>query len=162
VRKPLGDNGLVVLQDVTLGEHGVSVTTRLVHVSGQWVEFGPLTVPLTKRDAQGVGSATSYGRRYALLAALGIVAEEDDDGNAASAPSPPPSVTRKVTVAPKATPAPTPASASVTPEALRAMAHKAGVPTATICAHYSVETLEDLSAEQVQDAAARLAKKGAA
>jgi hypothetical protein len=85
-RKPLADNGLTVWQDVTSPDTvlGIAVTTRLVHSSGQWVEFGPLIVPLSKHDAHGVGSATSYAKRYALAAAVGVTAE-DDDGNAAAA-----------------------------------------------------------------------------
>jgi hypothetical protein len=71
-----------VVQDASLCDRGVSVTTRLIHSSGQWIEFGPLTVPMSKQDAHGVGSATTYARRYGLSAALGIVAD-DDDGNAA-------------------------------------------------------------------------------
>lgn len=82
-RQPLTTNGIAVWQDVTLDEVGISVSTRLAHTSGQWVQFGPLTVPLGKRDAHGVGSATSYGKRYALAAAVGIVSGDDDDGNAA-------------------------------------------------------------------------------
>lgn len=85
IREPIGNNGLSVWQDATLDEVGVNVTTRIVHVSGQWVEFGPLTIPLSKRDAHAVGSACSYGKRYALCAALGVVSDDDDDGNKASA-----------------------------------------------------------------------------
>lgn len=81
-RKPLTSNGIATMQDVEATEAGIAVTTRLVHTSGQWVEFGPLVVPLTKRDAHGVGSATSYGKRYGLSAAVGIVSD-DDDGNGA-------------------------------------------------------------------------------
>lgn len=73
---------IATVQDATLCERGVSVTTRLIHATGQWMEFGPLTVPMSKQDAHGVGSATTYARRYGLSAALGIVAD-DDDGNAA-------------------------------------------------------------------------------
>lgn len=76
--------GIAVFQDVTTGEAGASVTTRLAHSSGQWIEFGPLTIPMAKRDAHGAGSATTYAKRYALSAALGISSDEDDDGNAAS------------------------------------------------------------------------------
>jgi len=83
IREPIGNNGLSVWQDATLDDHGVNVTTRIVHVSGQWVEFGPLTIPIGKRDAHSVGSACSYGKRYALCAALGVVSDEDDDGNKA-------------------------------------------------------------------------------
>jgi len=82
VRKPLSDNKLVALQDVGLTPDGVSVVTRIAHESGQFIDFGPIVVPLSKRDAHGVGSGISYGRRYALSAALGVIAE-DDDGNAA-------------------------------------------------------------------------------
>lgn len=77
-------HGIASWQDATLSERGVSVITRLTHTSGQWMEFGPLTVPLGKQDAHGVGSATTYAKRYALSAALGISADEDDDGNAAA------------------------------------------------------------------------------
>lgn len=85
---PLSENGLIVSQDVTRDEHGVSVTTRVTHASGQWMEFGPLCVPLDKPNAHGVGSATTYGRRFSLSAALGIVADVDDDGNTAAEQAP--------------------------------------------------------------------------
>lgn len=86
IRAPLTRNGLTVWQDITTCDKTVSVTTKVVHASGQWVEFGPLTIPLAKFDAQGVGSATSYAKRYALCAAIGIVSDDDDDGESASAP----------------------------------------------------------------------------
>lgn len=85
---PLAENGLVATQDATRDEHGVSVTTRITHVSGQWMEYGPLCVPLDKPNAHGVGSAITYGRRFSLSAALGIVADDDDDGNAAAEQAP--------------------------------------------------------------------------
>lgn len=74
---------VAVLQELTSDDRGVSVVTRFAHASGQWVEFGPLFVPANKYDAQGFGSAASYARRYALSAAWGTVADDDDDGNAA-------------------------------------------------------------------------------
>lgn len=89
IRSPLRKSEICVWQDVISTEVGISVTTRLTHSSGQWVEFGPLEIPLFKRDAQGVGSAISYGKRYAIGAALGVVSDEDDDGNAACAQSKP-------------------------------------------------------------------------
>lgn len=79
LRIPMTSNGLTVWQDITTGEKTVSVSTRIVHSSGQWVEFGPLCIPVTKVDAQGFGSATSYAKRYALCAAVGIVSDDDDD-----------------------------------------------------------------------------------
>jgi hypothetical protein len=86
-REPLSAHGIFAGQNVTGDDRTTAVTTRLIHSSGQWIEFGPLVIPLNKQDAQAVGSATSYARRYSLGAALGIVAE-DDDGNAATASAP--------------------------------------------------------------------------
>lgn len=60
----------------------VTVTCRLMHASGQWVECS-LAVKPTKADPQGIGSAITYARRYTLAAIVGV-ATEDDDGNAAS------------------------------------------------------------------------------
>jgi hypothetical protein len=62
----------------------VTVTVRLQHTSGEWVESS-LTMRPTKSDPQGIGSAITYARRYTLAAIVGV-ATEDDDGNAASAP----------------------------------------------------------------------------
>lgn len=84
IRQPLLDNGLCVLQDVTNASEGVFVTTRVMHISGQWVEFGPFCIPVARENAQAIGAATSYAKRYALAAAIGVVAEVDDDGNLAN------------------------------------------------------------------------------
>lgn len=75
-------NGLAVVQEVGTDEHGVTVETWLVHESGATMEFKPLTLPLSQRTPQAVGSAITYGRRYALAAICGL-APDDDDGQAA-------------------------------------------------------------------------------
>lgn len=83
-------HGVAIWQDATSSEAGVAVVTRLAHTSGQWVEFGPFMVPTAKKDAHGIGSATTYAKRYALSAAGLIASDEDDDGNAATQrPHPP-------------------------------------------------------------------------
>lgn len=82
-REALTANGISAIQDVARPNGHVEVTTRLLHKSGQWIEFGPLSMPIDKPNAHGVGSATSYARRYALSAAVGVV-QDDDDGNAAA------------------------------------------------------------------------------
>ena len=64
----------------------VEVETRLLHSSGQWMG-DTITVPVGKPDAQGVGSALTYARRYALASFVGV-APEDDDGNAAVSKAP--------------------------------------------------------------------------
>ena len=80
-----------------LAKHAISVTqwpvhsedgrlhmiTRIAH-GGEWIK-AHFSIPVTKQDPQGYGSATTYAKRFTLAAALGVVADEDDDGNAASA-----------------------------------------------------------------------------
>lgn len=105
-REALVKNGLSVVQGSreSNGEI-VTVDTRLMHASGQWIESS-LTMKPAKADPQGVGSAVTYARRYALSAILGIVADEDDDGNAATHNEPKKalSVAEKVTGAAKVEP----------------------------------------------------------
>ena len=78
----LNDNGIFLMQKCYDNADGVTVETIFIHESGETLECGILTVPATKHDAQGYGSALTYARRYSLMAACGI-APEDDDGNAA-------------------------------------------------------------------------------
>ena len=75
----LTKHGLSVSQ---IAEGEGAVTTILLHESGEWLK-GTLTLKPTKNDPQGMGSAITYARRYALAAVCGL-ATEDDDGNAAS------------------------------------------------------------------------------
>lgn len=83
VRPTFAKHGLAIVQGIEGATDGnISVVTRLLHKSGQWFET-TLVIPLGKRDAQGVGAAATYGRRYALAAIAGL-GQEDDDGNAAS------------------------------------------------------------------------------
>lgn len=64
------------------GQHDL-LTTMVVHTSGQW-QSSTMRLHLPKQDPQGQGSALTYARRYAYMAALNLVADEDDDGNSAS------------------------------------------------------------------------------
>lgn len=80
----MAKHGIAVTQDLKNTERGVACVTTLTHVSGEQMSFGPLEMPATKPDAQGLGSAATYARRYSLLAAVCVAGEEDDDGNAAS------------------------------------------------------------------------------
>lgn len=85
IKEPLSANGLVIMQDVTALDNYLLIETRIVHISGQWMEFGPFKVPVGgKGDAQAYGSSCTYGRRYAVCAALGVVSSDDidDDGEA--------------------------------------------------------------------------------
>ena len=82
-RPVLSAHKICAIQEAATTQSGVSVTTRLCHASGQWIEFGPLTMEAEPKKglshAQCVGSVITYARRYALAAALGIT-QEDDDG----------------------------------------------------------------------------------
>jgi hypothetical protein len=79
VRGAFPANGLSVVQAIETPERDrVSLTTRILHSSGQWIES---TVSAsTGAKVQEIGSTVTYLRRYALAAIVGIVGEEDDDG----------------------------------------------------------------------------------
>lgn len=83
IKEQLRAAQVAVIQDVTGGDGYIGVTTVLMHLTGEFVEVGPLLLPATT-DAQGAGSAITYARRYALAAALNLAADEDDDGVKAS------------------------------------------------------------------------------
>lgn len=82
VRPVLAKHGLAITQHPSFGDGIVYVTSLLSHSSGQWMQ-SCISTPVSKADAQGVGSAITYCRRYSLAAIAGI-SQEDDDGNAAS------------------------------------------------------------------------------
>jgi hypothetical protein len=87
IKKPATDNGLTWTQVMHPAENAAAVETIIMHSSGEWLSCGVISVPVSKQDAQGYGSALTYARRYSLSAAFGV-APEDDDGNAASAAAP--------------------------------------------------------------------------
>ena len=93
-REPLTKNGLSVVQSTRMEGNAVVIITTLLHSSGEYIS-GEISLPPTKPDPQGHGSAITYARRYALAAMVGI-APEDDDGADASAP-PNPNTTNKRT-----------------------------------------------------------------
>jgi hypothetical protein len=109
----LSKHGLSVIQ--ASGAEGVegevlgSVTTRLVHKSGEWVE-STLRVPLADRlSYQEVGKALTYLRRYSLAGLVGIAGEVDDDGETdlqARERSPDPPAPRKRSAPSAASPKP--------------------------------------------------------
>jgi hypothetical protein len=79
----LSKHGLAISQFI---DEQDTMTTYLLHTSGQFIAH-TMSLHLVKNDPQAQGSAVTYARRYAYMAVLGLVADEDDDGNAASAPS---------------------------------------------------------------------------
>jgi len=134
----------------------VSVTTTLLHTSGEWCS-GTVAAMLPNGDPQAVGSAITYLRRYGLSAMIGIP-QIDDDANATVAPT---TETRKAT--PEQLPAVQPASLlTLTPvqverlkalmktHAVKAAAVKARIEAATVYATggtrqpYPIKTAADI------------------
>jgi hypothetical protein len=84
--RPFLVNSIAITQlPMESGNHHIVLDTQLTHVSGQWMR-SRITMPVSKEDPQGYGSALTYARRYALGCMTGLVTEEDDDGNHASQP----------------------------------------------------------------------------
>ena len=68
IRIPLSENGLSFVQ-FPKDKNGLE--TMLMHTSGEWMSATYEMKP-TKDDPQGLGSAITYQRRYALGAILGL------------------------------------------------------------------------------------------
>lgn len=86
IRKALGKHGLSFIQATNAVDNFIILHTRLMHLSGQWIES---TYPVCGMDKhQAMGSALTYARRYALFAMVGVAGEDDDDGNAAQDTTP--------------------------------------------------------------------------
>jgi len=84
IRKTFSKHGLAVIQGTSLENDLTVLNTRILHKSGQWMEW---TYPVSGLDThQKMGSAMTYARRYALFGIVGVAGEDDDDGNTASAP----------------------------------------------------------------------------
>ena len=72
---------------------GVAVEAMLAgygHVESSGLMPVPADTSGNKNAAQAMGSAASYGKRYATIMLLNIVTEEDDDAQSAKAPPPAP------------------------------------------------------------------------
>ena len=83
IQDALSKHGIAYVQFPEGGPETVTITTVLA-CGEEWMRASYSMRPV-KADPQGMGSAITYARRYALMAAVGV-APEDDDGNAASRP----------------------------------------------------------------------------
>lgn len=137
VRPTFSKHGLSVIQSTEFDGALVSVTTTIAHADGGYVTAKASCVP-AKTDAQGVGSATTYLRRYSLASCAGI-AQEDDDGNAAAHNAKP---VARISAEQEA--------------ALIEWIDTTGADKAKIMAAYKVKSLADLTEAQANDAIARL------
>lgn len=78
VKDALNNNNFSLMQKTYDNETGVAVETIFLHESGEFISSGILKLPAAKQDPQGYGSALTYARRYSLMSACGIAAEDDD------------------------------------------------------------------------------------
>jgi hypothetical protein len=139
-REQLVANGLTVVQfPGEMVENRMTMTTQLSHESGEWMR-GTLSIPLSKVDAQGYGSAVTYARRYALAAVVGVC-PEDDDGNAASRPAP-----RQ-----EYTPPADPVLSQDQRREIMMLAEKAHVDAKTLCAKCKIDAVANLPATRFDD-----------
>jgi hypothetical protein len=83
VKAPLSKHGLAVVQTLEGPRDAMTLVTRVVHSSGQWIADDGIPLILDKANMQGLGSAISYAKRYGISALLSVVADEDDDAEAA-------------------------------------------------------------------------------
>jgi hypothetical protein len=81
----LNKHGLGLTYRVHDCDNGVRLEAVVIHLSGEELSSGILHVPVAKNDAQAMGSALSYGKRYLASGLFSLQTSEDDDGNAASA-----------------------------------------------------------------------------
>lgn len=80
-REPLATNGLAVAQYCTAIDGQSYLVTQMIHSSGQWLRgYYPLEKAGMRavNDAQQMGAAMTYARRYNLAAMLGVAQEDDD------------------------------------------------------------------------------------
>jgi len=78
-------NNLKLIQDITGNSESITVSSMLLHISGEWISTGELTLKNTENKkasvSQEAGISITYARRYQLQGLLGINSEDDNDGN---------------------------------------------------------------------------------
>lgn len=95
VRPIFSANNIAIVQMPSFEQGVASVETMLCHESGEFIS-SVCSAPVGKQDAQGVGSAITYLRRYSLAAMAGIAQEDDDGNHAVQQPRQTPPPTRKL------------------------------------------------------------------
>ena len=113
VNPALAKNGLAVVQTFDTTEAGEQLlVTTLLHKSGESISSRlPLVISKGRNPLHDWGGATTYQRRYALLALLNLAAGIEDDDGEGAAPAAPAAANAAPAAKPKPKPAPTPAKA---------------------------------------------------
>lgn len=85
LRGVLPKHGLWFIQMPTRIDDKSVLTTKVFHVSGQWledsIEMTDTELSGKTNDTQKLGASITYFRRYALSSIFGVAADEDVDGN---------------------------------------------------------------------------------
>lgn len=157
--EPIKAYGLWYRQQPKRDADGALIETFYIHESGEELSAGETFVPASKRDPQGFGSALTYCRRYALMTAFGLAAE-DDDGHAATQAMRGNGGQREARREPDQRQSAQGAESGGMPD--HAFAKLANLLKATntlpqvLVEHYKVKDLRFLTEEQYDDAVARL------
>ena len=144
IRVPFANHGLAVHQGYSVKDGHTYMVTRLIHSSGQWLEDDGVPLLLSKNDMQGLGSASTYARRYGLMAAAGV-APHDDDGNAASGKSRANGNGGVITADQK--------------DELIALIKETGANTKALLTYYGAASIDELPADRFTDCKGALEKK---
>lgn len=107
LRLVLPKHGLWFMQMPTRVDSKSTLTTRVFHESGEWIED---SIEMTDTELQGkandtqkVGASITYFRRYALSSIFGVASDEDVDGNLNSKKPPEQKQTYQRSAAPQRT-----------------------------------------------------------
>lgn len=80
----LSERGILLMQPLTEVNGSSAIQTAFIDVeTGEIIERS-IPLVLEKTSPQAVGSSITYFRRYGILSALGLVADEDDDAEAST------------------------------------------------------------------------------
>lgn len=101
IKTPMAAAGLAYRQFLAARDGQWVMRTVIGHKSGEWMAADYPIFWDQSRGMQGFASGVTYARRYGLMLAVGIAAEDDDDANVADG--------RPATIEPRRAPAaPTP------------------------------------------------------
>jgi hypothetical protein len=83
IRPTLSKHGVAFIQATEFDGENVTLRTRLLHTSGQWIESSYPVGKFVKH--QELGASLTYAKRQALFSIVGVAGDDDDDGNSATA-----------------------------------------------------------------------------
>ena len=86
IKPALATHGLAMVQYPGYEDGIVTMTTILIHESGEWIQSPVASIPISKQDPHGAMSGYTYLRRGCASSLMALIAD-DDDGNAAVGPA---------------------------------------------------------------------------